>query len=345
MLLKTLAELPGVSGDEKRVREAIKKEVQPYVDELKTDCMGNLIVNKRPRKGKKRSPKVMLAAHMDEVGLIINGIEKSGHLRFLKVGDIDNRVLISKPVIIGVENIPGVIGVKAVHLQKPDERKKTLKTNQLYIDIGAKGKEEAEKMVSLGDYAAFDTKVKEMGERCLCGKAFDNRAGCAVLVELLKRELPVELCAVFTVQEEIGSRGAITAAYTLDPDLALIIETTSAADFPETKGIKPVTNLGDGPALTLMDQSFISDGKILAALRAAAEDNEIKYQYRRFTSGATDAGNISLSKEGIPAGVVSIPCRYLHSPASVIKLDDFYATIGLSEAFLHKVSEMGGLNR
>lgn len=345
MLLKTLSELPGVSGDEGRVRAAIKEAADGLADNIYTDSMGNLIVHKASscRKGNS-SLKVMLAAHMDEVGLIVNGIEKSGHLRFLKVGGIDNQVLISKLVVIGPNHLPGVIGAKAVHLQKPKERKKMVETKQLYIDIGVKDRKEAEKLVGLGDYVAFATKVNELGDGCLSGKAFDNRAGCSVLLEILKKSYAIPLCLVFTVQEEIGLRGAAVAAYHLDPDLALVVETTSATDHPEIKDDLYPIKLGDGPALTLMDRSFIGDKKVLNHLTTVAKKNTIKYQFRRFTGGGTDAGIISLNREGVRTGVISIPCRYLHSPVSLLKLDDFYATVDLLDASLETLALRGGLH-
>ncbi len=339
MLLKELSEASGVSGGEGEVRNIIKKSIENLVDEVKFDVLGNLIAYKKGFKNK--GPRVMLTAHMDEVGLITAGFDKSGLIRFSKVGSIDERVLVSKVVHIGPKKIPGVIGAKAIHLQKPEERKKSLKTEELYIDIGAKSREEAEKIVNLGDYISFNTKYHEIGEECVKGKAFDNRVGCAILIEALKKEYPFPLFGVFTVQEEIGARGAGTAAYAVKPDLALVIEGTTAADVVEIKEEGHATTLGKGPALTIMDASVISSRKIVDFLIQTAEENRIPYQFRRFTGGGTDAGKIALTQEGVKSVVVSVPCRYIHNPVGILSLVDVKNTLKLVEHFLLNIPEGG----
>jgi endoglucanase len=338
MLLKRLSEASGASGDEGEVRSLLKEELSLHVEEVTTDALGNLYL----KKGLGRKPRVMVAAHMDEVGLMVVGYEKSGLLRVVKVGSIDDRVLASKVVSIGKDRIAGVIGAKAVHLQKPDERTKAIDINNLYIDLGVRSQEEAEKLVKIGDYATFTAKVREAGDNCLIGKAFDNRAGCAVLAELLKEEFDLELNAVFTVQEEVGLRGAGVAAYSIHPDVALVIETTAAADVVGSKEAAYVTKLGDGPALTLMDSTYMAPQQILDLVAETAEKLAIPYQFRRLTTAGTDAGIISQTHAGILSAVISIPCRYIHSPASIINLDDWQNTLRLARGILNAIAE-GGL--
>jgi endoglucanase len=338
MLLKQLTEAYGVSGDEGDVRTLLQEELTPHADEIFTDTMGNLHV----KKGVGRKPRVMVAAHMDEIGLMVVGFEKSGLLRVEKVGGIDDRVLVSKPVVVGRELIPGVIGAKAVHLQKPSERKKAIQIENLYIDIGVHSREDAEKRVNIGDYVAFTSKTKEAGDNCLIGKAFDDRAGCAILAELLKENFELELNGVFTVQEEVGLRGAGVAAYSVHPDVALVIEGTSAADVAGTKEAGHVTKLGDGPAITLMDSSFIASQQMVDLVVGTAEKLGIPYQFRRLTTAGTDAGIISQTHAGILSAVISVPCRYIHSPASIINMDDWHNALRLAKGILNAIAE-GGL--
>lgn len=341
MLLKTLSESSGVSGGEQEIRNIIRQQVSPHVEEAETDVLGNLIVRK---KGEKEGPTLMIVTHMDEVGMIVVGFEKSGLIKFSKVGGIDDRVLVSKVVQIGPQKIPGVIGAKAIHLQKPEERKKSIKIDDMYIDIGAGSREEAEKKVKLGDYISFSTRFEEIGDHCAKGKALDNRVGCAVLIEILKKQnYPYSFYGVFTVQEEVGMRGAGAAAYKIKPDLALVVEGTTAADVVEVKKEGHVTTLGKGPALTIMDASVITHRGMVQFLKKLAEQNGIPYQIRRFTGAGTDAGRIALTREGVPSAVVSVPCRYIHNPAGILNLKDMENTVKLVDAFLKNLPE-GGFN-
>lgn len=338
MLLKKLTEAHGVSGNECRIREILREEVSPHVDEVFSDTIGNLFA----KKGSGKKPRVMLAAHMDEIGLIVTGYEKSGLLKFDKVGGIDDRVLVSKRVVVGDDLVPGIIGAKAVHLQKAEERKKTIGVDNLYIDIGVRSQDEAEKRVKLGDYVSFCSTTREIGDRCLSGKAFDDRAGCAVLAEILKDNYDLELYGVFTVQEEVGLRGAGVAAFTVAPDIALVLETTTASDVAGTKEKNHVTKLGQGPAISLMDGTYIAPRSMVKLVVDTAEKHGIPYQFRQLTTAGTDAGKISQTFEGIPTIVIAMPCRYIHSPASVIHLDDYHNTIRLVHATLNAIAE-GGL--
>jgi putative aminopeptidase FrvX len=339
LVLKELSEAFGVSGCEDEVRGIIVEAIKDHVDEYRVDSMGNLIVLKR---GTGESElKVMVAAHMDEIGLMITHIdEESGALRFRPVGGIDDRILLSKVVLIGKNRLPGVIGVKPIHLLKEEERHQVVKVDQMAIDIGAKSREEAEKVVKIGDYATFATdfcQLTEDGLRTVKGKAFDDRAGCAVLIELLKERYPFDLYPVFTVQEEVGLRGARVAAYAIEPDVAFALEGTICDDMPKKKDVSPTTQLGAGPAITIMDRSFIADRDLVKLLVETAEELGIPYQFKQPGLGGTDAGAIHLSKEGIPSATVAVPCRYIHSPACLLSLEDFDNAVRLMRAALGKL--------
>lgn len=334
MFLKELSELPGVSGDEGQVRSFIREKLSDWGIRHDCDTLGNLYAYKEGGgKSTETQGCLMLAAHMDEVGLMVSAVEKSGHLRFYKVGGVDERFLVSRPVRIGSGGIQGIIGAKAIHLQKKEERGKPLPVENLYIDIGAKDKDDALKAVKIGDYVSFSAEAHQFRDT-FRGKALDNRAGCGALLEILQRDYPGPFTAVFTVQEEIGCRGARVAAFRLKPRMALVLETTLAADLPEVQEKDQGTQLGKGPAFTLQDSSLITHPRILERLIAVALERGIPYQFRRYAGSATDAGAISLSRSGVPAGVVSTPCRYLHSPASLLCLADWRDQVNVVDGFI-----------
>lgn len=323
--------LPGVSGNEDAVRRYIADQIRAHVDEMWVDPLGNLIA----RKGSHLpGPHLMLAAHMDEVGLMITHIEDDGLLRFSTVGGIDPRVLPSTFLRIGKDQVPGVIGAKPIHLKKADERNKPVPFDDIFIDIGARDRAEAERLVKVGDYAVFWTDYEELGERRAKGKAFDDRVGCHVLIELLKGPVSSPLTAAFTVQEEIGLRGAKVAAQAVQPDYAVVLEGTTCADIPLSVPHGESTRLGRGPAITMADRTTVVHPKMVQALIEAAERANVPYQIKRTTFGGTDAGSIHRAGAGIPTGVVSVPCRYIHSPAAMLSLDDVANTIRLMQAFL-----------
>ncbi len=338
MLLKKLTEAVGISGRETEVREIIKEEVANHVEEVKTDSLGNLITYQQ---GDPAKPTLMLAAHMDEIGLMITQITSDGLLKFKPVGGIDKRILVSKQVVIGEEKIPGVIGAKAIHLQEPKERKKVLDYKKLYIDIGADDKDQAKQKIDLGMMASFPTRYQKLNNGLIKGKAFDDRLGCAELIKIIQEDYDFSLYGVFTVQEEIGTRGAKVATYSIDPDLALVLEGTTASDVPESKEAEYSTSLGEGPALTLRDASTIPDPRLVEELTTIAKEEEITYQWRQSTQAGTDAGAIHLTKEGIPTAVISVPCRYIHSPVSLADLKDYQATIHLVRSFCEKIDKGG----
>ena len=347
MLLKELSEARGVSGDEGAVREVLLKAVEGLVDEHRVDALGNLICLRKARRSvaEGRWPRtVMVAAHTDEVGLMITGINNDGTLRFGKVGGIDDRVLLSKQVLIGKNAVPGVIGYPPIHLIARGDREKAPDITKTAIDIGVTSKAEAERLVSPGDYVTFRTGFEvldEGGLRTVKGKAFDDRAGCAVLVELLREDYALDLYAVFTAQEEVGLRGARTAAYAVRPDVAFALEGTICDDLPKKNDVSPVTELGKGPAITFMDQSIIADRRLVQLLVRTAERLGIPYQFKRAVAGGTDAGAIHLAREGIPSVVVAVPSRYIHAPVSMLSLNDLDHTVQLMTAALHTLE--GGL--
>ncbi len=340
MLLKTLSELNGTSGAETSVRNFLRQEIEAYVERVTIDKMGNLIATKNQNLP---GPKVLIAAHMDEVALMIVEITGEGFLKFRSVGGIDARILVSKTVRIG-ETLVGVIGSKAIHLQKSMERQKALPIEQLYIDIGAKSKEEASGKVKIGDYAYFMSTCEPFGEGLRKGKAFDDRVGCAILVELLKQEYDFPLVAAFTVQEEVGLRGAKVAAYHIEPDFAIVVEGTVAADVMDEDEKEWVTELGKGPACSIMDRTTLYNPKLVQYVAELARKKEIPLQFRRGTSGGNDAGRIHVTKTGIPTISLSVPCRYIHSYVSVISEKDYEACLNLVQALLKNLPPINGFS-
>jgi endoglucanase len=340
MLLEKLCNADGVSGDEGRIRDIIKSEIAPYADDIQTDRLGNLIVFK---KGKNSSRKIMLCAHMDEVGFIVSKITEKGYIKFKKVGGIDNRVILGKKVRFA-NGVKGIIGVKAVHLLSKEELKSVPKATDLYIDIGADSEEEAKKYVSVADYAVFDTEFEKLGDTKYKGKAFDDRVGCAVLAEAMKHENEFDTYFCFTTQEEVGLRGSIVAAERIKPDVALVLESTTCADVYKTELHERVTVCGKGPALSFMDGRTITDREHFEKLLKMAEDNGINIQLKNATTGGNDAGAVHLAAGGIITASVSIPCRYLHSPVGIIDIGDFEETIKFTEMYIKKIGGIMGWN-
>jgi putative aminopeptidase FrvX len=333
MDLRTLTSLSGVSGNEYEIRSAIIKELDSMKIPYECDVLGNVIAKKG-----NTGPKVLLDAHMDEVGLLITYIEKNGFLRFSTVGGIDPRVLVSKRVLVGKERLPGVIGAKAIHLQERKEREQVIPRDELFIDIGAKSREDAEKQVKQGDYVIFDTEYEELWPGIVKAKALDDRVGCALLFEALKESWEsIRLYAVFAVQEELGLRGARVAACAVEPDMALALEGTVCADIPGTDKEFQATRLGQGAALSIMDRGSIPNRAMLEQLVKIAEENQIPVQFREATSGGNDAAAIQQSGSGCPVASVSVPSRYIHTPCSLISMADFEAAKKLVILFLKSI--------
>lgn len=333
--LEKLSNACGVAGREDEVRSLMKEMFRPYVDEVLEDKLGNVIGVKRGRE--KNSPSIMLAAHMDEVGLLVKNITDKGFLQFAKIGGIDDRILIAQRVLVHTSkrSIPGVIGSRPPHIMKEDEKKKVVEADQLFIDVGAEDKEKAEALgIRVGDPVSFDIKFTRVGEDTVIGKAFDDRVGCAVLVETLRRigETDCTVYAVGTIQEEVGLRGATTAAFKIYPDVGLAIDVTVAGDVPGVKEVEAPIKMRKGPSLTVADYGLITHPKVLRWLIDTAEENKIPYQLEAGLPGTTDAAKISLTREGVPSGVISIPTRYIHSPASLLSLTDVENAVKLTVA-------------
>jgi putative aminopeptidase FrvX len=339
--LEKLSNACGVAGREKQVRDLMIQFMKPYADEIIIDKLENVIAIK---KGKKNTPKVMLAAHMDEVGLMVKTITKEGFIQFTKMGGIDDRILPAQKVTIYTRKgkCSGIIGSKPPHIQKEEERKKIITFDNLFIDIGAQSKEDAISLgVSIGDPIGFDVKYVQLGKDVVIGKAFDNRAGCATMVETLKliEKTDCTVCAVGTVQEEVGLRGAATAAFGVDPDLALALDVTIAGDVPGVREFDTSVKMGKGPALTISDSGLITHPKVLRWLLDTAEEEKIPFQLESGLLGSTDAARISITRQGIPSGAVSIPTRYIHSPVGMLNLKDIENSAKLTATSIQKISK------
>jgi putative aminopeptidase FrvX len=338
-ILEKLANASGVTGREDEVKSLMIKYLKPYVDEVKEDKIGNVVAIK---KGKKNAPKLMLAAHMDEIGLLVKTITKEGFLQFMKMGGIDDRVLLAQKVMVCTEKVllHGIVGSKPPHIQKEDERKRVLASDELFIDIGAENQEEARKMgVRIGDPVEFDIKFAKLSKDIVIGKAFDDRAGCVAMIEVMKRleKTDCTIFAVGTVQEEVGCRGAVTSAFGLSPDLGIALDVTVAGDTLGVKESEAPVKLGKGPALGIADSGLITHPKILKLLIDTAEENKIPYQLEAGLAGTTDASRIALAREGVPSGPLSIPTRYIHSPTSMVSLTDVENVIKLTLAAVKNI--------
>lgn len=331
-LLKQLCLLNGVSGDEGEVRAFLRAQAEPYADSIRTDALGNLIVFKRGAKA--TGNRLLLAAHMDEVGLIITHVTDEGFLKFGFVGGVDRRIAIGKPVVLGSDRVPGIISLKAIHLTDKAELKKVPKTDSLYIDIGAASREEAMKKVPLGTYGSFVSQPEEFGDGFFKARAIDDRIGCAIMLELLKEELPLDVTFAFTAQEEVGTRGAFGAAFSVTPQIALVLETTTAADLPGVDSHRRVCAPGKGPVISYMDGSTIYDRGLFEDLRRLAEDNGIPWQTKEYIAGGNDARTIQRTKQGVRVAAMSAATRYLHAPSSVASVADFKNMLELTRLFL-----------
>ncbi|MGE3062175.1 MAG: M42 family metallopeptidase [bacterium] len=326
ILLKKLTEASGVSGCEDSVRDIIIEEIKPFCDSLKIDKMGNLIAFKKGALSKKK--KIMLGAHMDEVGFMIKSIDENGALKFMTAGSIDRRVLIGKRVLVGKDRIPGAIAYKAVHNQR-EEYEVLPKVEQLSIDIGCSDKKETEKFVSIGDYAVFDTKYEERGD-ILKGKAFDDRFGCYAIIEIFKKKHKHDIYGAFFVQEEVGLRGSAPSAAFIEPDYAIVLEGTSAADMPHERDEADFPQMQKGVVVTISDRTFFANRNFLSLVQKTAKENRIKFQFKQPQVGGTDAGMIHVSNGGIMTMVFAVPSRYIHSPVCFASRADLESMIQLT---------------
>ncbi len=324
-LLAKLVAVSGVSGNEEKIAQVINEEIKAYVDEIKTDAMGNLICIK---KGTEK--RIMLAAHMDETGVIVTHIDDNGFLRFSGMGGINHFYSLHQKV----EFYNGTIGV--ISYEEQVENLKDLKPEKMYIDIGVRTREEARKKVGIGDVAAF-VGTFAVNENMVISKALDDRAGCAVLIETARalKDNNNEIYYVFTTQEEVGLRGAKTAAYAVNPDLAIVVDVTNPGDTPNAK--PSLLKIGNGPIIKIMDRASIIHPEMKELLINSAKALNMNYQLKVATSGGTDAGAISVSREGVPTASIAVPCRYLHSPVEMIDINDAINAAKLVEKAIYKL--------
>ncbi len=330
-LLKKICETPGAPGFEDRIRKLVKQEVEPLVDEVQVDNMGNLIAIKKGRENKK----MMVAAHMDEISFMVIHIDDDGFIRFQTLGGFDPKTLTSQRVIVhGKEDLIGVMGSKPIHLLKPEERRKAPEIKDFFIDMGLPG-EKVKELVSVGDPITRERELIEMGD-CVNSKSLDNRVSVFILIETLRRlkdkEIPYDFYAVFTVQEEVGLRGARTAGHLIDPDFGLGLDVTIAFDLPGAQAHEVVTELGSGTAIKVLDGYTICDPRMVRYLKQLAEKHEIKYQMEVLAAGGTDTAGIQRAgKRGAIAGAISIPLRHMHQVIEMANKHDILATIDLLE--------------
>lgn len=332
-LLERLCTACAVSGDEGEVRKIVIEEIKAHADSYKVDALGNVLATRNALGRGPKPLRVLIAAHMDEVGFMISADDKDGFFRFEVSGGVDAGILIAKPIVIGKDHLTGVIGAKPIHLTTADERKKSITLDSLRIDTGNGGNGK----VKVGDRATFAPNFTTIGQgngRSFRSKALDDRIGVANLIELVKNPPPnVELLAAFTVQEEVGLRGAEVAAYTFDPDLAIALDCTPAADLPpyhdEDENTRYNTRLDAGPAIYTVDRGTLSDPRLVRHFTETGDALGIPYQYRQPGGGGTDAGAMHKARAGIPSVSVSVPGRYLHTPHSLVRFADWQNTLRL----------------
>lgn len=336
-LLKELCEAPGVPGREERLRAIVRRELEPIVDEMRVDALGNLICVVK----NEDAPKVMVAAHMDEIGFVVSHIdEKKGWLRLVGLGGHDPRNMVAQRVTVCAESddLPGVLypGIKPPHIQDPDDRKKQPAVRDFFVDLGLPA-EEVSDLVRVGDMVTMRRDFETIGN-CVSAKALDDRVAVYVMIRALQvaQSFGFEVYAVATTQEEVGLRGALTSAYGISPDVGIALDTTLAVDIPGVSEHEQVTRLGGGAAIKILDSSAISNPKLVAYLRQLADSRGIAWQNEILPRGGTDAGSMQRIQAGVAVGTISIPTRYIHSPVEMVHQDDVEASIALLAAFLEE---------
>lgn len=339
-LLKQICEIAGAPGFEKRVRDLVVDLVTPLADEVKTDNLGNVIAIKKG-KNNPDGKRVMVAAHMDEIGFIVTHIDDNGFLRFHTLGGFDPKTLTAQRVIVhGKKDLVGVMGSKPIHVMSPEERTKLPKTTDFFIDLGM-SKEEVEKYISIGDPVTRDRELIEMGD-CVNCKSIDNRVAVFILIEALKmlENPPYDVYATFTVQEEVGLRGANVAAHSINPDFGIALDTTIAFDVPGAQAHEKVTELGKGTAIKIMDASTICDYRMVEFMKQTANEADITWQPEILTAGGTDTAGVQrMGKQGAIAGAISIPTRHLHQVIEMAHKKDIADSISLLVACLEQVDK------
>ncbi|MBQ0083922.1 MAG: M42 family peptidase [Clostridiales bacterium] len=327
-ILENLCRIYGASGNEEMVREYILSEIEGFA-EAKVDALGNIIAFKKGENTPAK--KIMLDAHMDEVGIIVTDITAEGFLRFSTVGGIKASVLLCRRVVF--ENgVNGVISLKPIHLLSGDEGKTVPKEDSLYIDIGAASRAQAEEMINIGSFGVLEGEYIKSGNN-IKSRALDDRIGCAVLIDLIKSKSQYDFYAVFSVQEEVGARGAKTAAYAVEPDFSIVLEGTTANDIADTPYNKQVCELGKGAAVSFMDSGTLYDRELFST----AINSGIPCQIKRANAGGNNAGSIHLTKNGVRTIAISVPCRYIHSPSSVANTEDIKSARRLAEYLINAI--------
>ncbi|MGN0107836.1 MAG: M42 family metallopeptidase [Hominilimicola sp.] len=335
-LLKILSETNGVSGNENAVRDIIIGKIKDNADEIHVDSMGNVIAVK---KGADDSKTLAVTANIDEPGFIVSSITDKGYLKFKAVGMVDARKLVSKKVVIGDDKVKGVIGMKAIHLQTRSERENVVTVSKLFIDIGAKNKSEAEKCVKLGDYVTFDTEFKVLGDN-IKGKALDRSGACFALIKAFEQEYKYNVCACFLVQHEVGARGAKIVTHRINPDAVL---TVSAADTEDMYGCTDINGgceLGKGVVINYSDNTGIADKTLTDKMLKAVKKAKIKIQPKVMKPHRSDAGAMQTGADGTICLNAVIPCRYSHSPVSLMSLSDIHDTADYISLFLNEIGEL-----
>ncbi|GGF42069.1 M42 family metallopeptidase [Echinicola rosea] len=339
-LLKQVCEVAGAPGFEKRIRDLVIKEVTPLVDEVKVDNIGNVIAIKKGSKNPD-GKRVMVAAHMDEIGFMVTHIDDNGFLRFHTLGGFDPKTLTAQRVIVhGKKDLVGVMGSKPIHVMTPEERNKLPKTTDYFIDLGMP-KDEVEKYVQVGNSVTRDRELIEMGD-CVNCKSIDNRVAVFILIEALKtiKNPPYDVYATFTVQEEVGLRGANVAAHGVNPDFGIALDTTIAFDVPGASPHEKVTELGKGTAIKVMDAMTICDYRMVDFMKKTADSNQIKWQPEILTAGGTDTAGVQrMGKQGAIAGAISIPTRHMHQVIEMANKKDIAASIKLLNACLENLDQ------
>jgi putative aminopeptidase FrvX len=339
-LLERLSNAFGPSGNEEDVAAILKENIDSFADKTIEDKLGNILFY---HEGKKNRPRIMLSAHMDEVGFIVTFIEETGFLRFDTLGSITNNVLPGQRVLLRGNNgyLKGIVGTKPPHIMTPEEQNKMIPKEDLFIDIGAESSDQANKKgADIGMLGVFDVEFADLGNGYYRGKALDDRVGCTVVAETFKalKDSPCGVVAVGSVQEELGMRGAKTAAWQVEPDYGLALEGTFVADVPGTRPDRVSSKIKGGPVLTIMDRTVFAHPQVLKALIKAGKDKTIPFQFKKVPVGGTDAGAIQLTRAGVPSGTVAVPCRYIHGPASIAHIDDLRNTKRLVTEFVRVIS-------
>lgn len=343
-LVRVLTDAFGPPGFEDDARAVVRSLVEPVADEVREDALGTLVAVVRGATDRV----LMLDAHLDEIGLIVNYVDEQGFVRFATLGGWDDRILLAQRVAIRTREgrmVPGVVGVAPPHVQKREERERVIKVEEMFIDVGATSREQvAELGVRVGDPAVVVHPFEQLAGDTVTAKALDNRAGCAVAIRVLERiaaERPkLTVAATFTTGEEIGGRGARTAAFAIEPAVALVLEGTIGADVPGIEPRKQPVATGRGPAISIADHSIVVRQRVVTFLEQLAEEAGVPWQHKIPTYGGTNAGAIHTARGGVLTGIVSVPCRYIHSPVSTMRLSDFEQTVTLTEAFVRRAQEL-----